>query len=172
MTALCGWLTVICMATARPTSKWEKRGAIAIATGGYVGYWPVGPGTLGTLIALPLIWLAGSWPLFLQIAFAAALFAMGVWASAKAIKILKKDDAPQIVVDEVAGFFVAMIGVPVTGYWLVCGFCLFRLFDIFKPFPISYLDEKVKGGWGVMLDDLAAGLLAGLVMQLMMRASL
>lgn len=145
---------------------------MAIATGAYAGYWPVGPGTMGTLLALPLIWLAGYFPLFLQIAFAAALFGVGVWASARAVKILKKDDAPQIVVDEIAGFLVAMIGVPVTPYWVICGFCLFRLFDIFKPFPISVLDEKVGGGWGVMLDDLAAGLLAGLVMQLMMRASL
>lgn len=153
-------------------SKWEKRGAMAIATGGFAGYWPLGPGTLGTCVALPLIWLVGGWPVLLQIAFAGALFAVGVWASDRALKVLKKDDAPQIVVDEVAGFLVAMVAVPVTPYWLVCGFCLFRLLDIFKPYPISWLDENIKGGWGVMVDDLAAGVFANVVLHLMMRASL
>ena len=150
----------------------ENRGAWMIATGFFAGYWPMGPGTLGTLVAIPLVWLAGGLPTVVQILFAAALFAVGVWASTRAVKILRKDDAPQIVIDEVVGFWVTMIGVPFNLYWGVCGFLLFRLFDIFKPFPISYLDEKVKGGWGVMLDDLAAGIFANLVMHLMMRASL
>jgi phosphatidylglycerophosphatase A len=107
-----------------------------------------------------------------QIVFAGALFGMGVWASDRAIHILKREDAPQIVVDEVVGYFVTMVSIPFNFYWAVCGFCLFRLFDIFKPFPISFLDRKIKGGWGVMLDDLAAGLFANVVMHLMMRASL
>ena len=154
------------------TSKWEKRASMAIATGVFAGYWPLGPGTLGTAVALPFIWLAASWPILAQIVFAGALLGMGVWASDRAIHILKRDDAPQIVVDEVVGYFVTMVSIPFTFYWAVCGFCLFRLFDIFKPFPISFLDRKIKGGWGVMLDDLAAGLFANVVMHLMMRASL
>jgi phosphatidylglycerophosphatase A len=157
---------------AAKTGKWEKKGALAIATGGYLGFWPIGPGTVGTCVALPFIWLCGSWPILFQIAFAGILVAVGVWSSNRALKTLKKDDAPQIVVDEVAGYFVAMIGLPVTLYWVICGFCLFRILDIFKPFPISWIDEKVKGGWGVMLDDLAAGIFANVVMHLMMRAAL
>ncbi len=153
-------------------SKWIDHGGLAIATGAYVGYWPLGPGTLGTLWALPLIWWMGGWAVGFQIVFAIALFGVGIWASKHALRVFKKRDAQQIIVDEVVGYTVAMIAVPVTPYWLICGFCLFRLFDIFKPFPISYLDEKVRGAWGVMLDDLAAGILANLVMHLMMRASL
>ncbi|MBY0370644.1 phosphatidylglycerophosphatase A [bacterium] len=153
-------------------AKWEKRGALVIATGVFAGYWPFGPGTLGTILALPIAWLLGGTSFWLQIAFAGALFAVGVWASERAIKALKRDDAPQIVIDEVVGYLVAVIAVPFTVYWLAWGFCLFRFFDIFKPFPISWLDENVKGGWGVMLDDVAAGLFANLVMHLMMRASL
>lgn len=145
---------------------------MTVATGVFAGYWPLGPGTLGTVMALPFIWFVTAWPAGLQIVFAGALLGVGVWASSRAIQILKREDAPQIVVDEVVGYLVAMIGIPFTFYWVVCGFLLFRFFDIFKPFPISLIDEKVKGGWGVMLDDLAAGIFANLVMHLMMRASL
>ncbi len=154
------------------TKKWEKRAAMTIATGVFAGYWPLGPGTLGTAVALPFIWLVAGQSIAVQIAFAGALLAVGVWASSRAVGFLNREDAPQIVVDEVVGYLVTMIGIPFSVYWVVCGFLLFRFFDIFKPFPISVLDEKVKGGWGVMLDDLAAGIFANLVMHLMMRASL
>ncbi len=145
---------------------------MCIATGCFVGFSPLGPGTFGTLIAIPLVWLGAQAGLFFQIALASAFFILGLWASERALKVLGKEDAPQIVADEVAGFLVAMVGIPFTWYWLGCGFLLFRFFDIYKPFPISYLDEKVRGGWGVMLDDLAAGFFANLVMHLMVRASL
>ncbi len=153
-------------------SKWEERAALTAATAGFVGYWPLGPGTAGTLVALPLLWAMAVSPVLFQIAFAGALFAVGVWSAERAKKPLKRHDAPQIVIDEVVGFFVTMIAVPFSLYWLVCGFCLFRLLDIFKPFPISWIDKHVKGGWGVMLDDLLAGIFANGVMHLMMRAAL
>jgi phosphatidylglycerophosphatase A len=150
----------------------ERRAAMCIATGLCVGFSPVGPGTFGTLLAVPFIWLGAQWGVFSQIMIAGAFFALGLWAAERALKVLGKEDAPQIVVDEIAGFLVAMVGIPFTWYWLGCGFLLFRFFDIYKPFPISTLDEKVGGGRGVMLDDLAAGLFANLVMHLMVRASL
>lgn len=145
---------------------------MVLATGIFAGYWPLGPGTFGTVLALPLIFLVGNASLWLQIAFAGALLAVGVWASERAVHVLKRDDAPQIVIDEVVGYLVAMLAIPFSAYWLVWGFVLFRFFDIFKPFPISWLDRNIKGGWGVMADDLAAGLFANLVMHLMLRASL
>jgi phosphatidylglycerophosphatase A len=150
----------------------ERRTAMIIATGAFTGFSPLGPGTFGTIVAIPLVWLACAAGLFFHLVLAVGLFAIGVWASNRAIKVLGKEDAPQIVVDEVVGFLITMIGMPFTWYWLGCGFLLFRFFDIYKPFPISYMDEKIGGGWGVMLDDLAAGIFANLVMHLMVRASL
>lgn len=152
--------------------NFERKAAMCIATGFFVGFAPFGPGTFGTALAIPLVWLGALGGVFFQLLLAGGFFVLGVWASQRALKVLGKEDAPQIVADEIAGFLVAMVGIPFTWYWLGCGFLLFRFFDIYKPFPISYLDENVGGGWGVMLDDLAAGLFANLVMHLMVRASL
>jgi phosphatidylglycerophosphatase A len=85
---------------------------------------------------------------------------LGIWFCGRAAAILKVHDHPGIVLDEVAGLMITMLAVP-TGYlWLLAGFVLFRVFDILKPWPISWLDRSVSGGLGIMLDDVLAGLMA------------
>lgn len=134
--------------------------ALVVATFFGSGYAPVASGTAGTIAALPLVWavsyLAPTW----QVLVAIAVTLLGIWAAAHAGRFLGVVDAKQIVIDEVAGMLVTMIAVPFTPVLAITGFVLFRLFDIFKPWPASYFDRKVKNGAGVVLDDIMAGLYA------------
>jgi phosphatidylglycerophosphatase A len=121
------------------------------------GLAPKAPGTAGTLAAVPLYLLLMplSAPGYLAVVLGVAL--AGIWICGRASEKLGTHDHPGIVWDEFAGFLVTMI--PASGSWisLVAGFALFRLFDIWKPWPISVADKKVGGGLGIMLDDLLAG---------------
>ena len=116
------------------------------------------PGTLASLAAAAAglaAARAGGWPLLAALALAA--FALGWWAAARHRAETGRDDAPEVVIDEVAGQWAALL--PAGGDPLLAGasFALFRLFDIAKPFPISWIDRRMKGGLGTMLDDAAAG---------------
>lgn len=127
-----------------------------LALGFGAGLSPKAPGTVGTLVAFPLFWLLLESPLYW--AWVAAFLVLGVWACEVAGRNLGIHDHGGIVWDEVAAFLLVLPFAPasLTGY--VLAFALFRLFDIWKPFPIGWLDARVRGGLGVMLDDvLAAG---------------
>ena len=131
-----------------------------IALGFGAGLLPKAPGTWGTLAALPLYFALSmlSLPLYLLMTFFAFLF--GIYVCGVAGDALGVDDHPSIVWDEIVGFFITMIAVPITPFTLVLGFLLFRFFDILKPWPIKSIDRHCKGGFGVMFDDLVAGLFA------------
>ncbi|MEM7189041.1 MAG: phosphatidylglycerophosphatase A [Pseudomonadota bacterium] len=147
-----------------------------IVTFGGLGRIPIAPGTWGSLGALPLAWgchaVGGIW---LLVAVTIAIFVLGVWASAAYLKG-RADDPSEIVIDEVAGQLIALwplsLGLTMMGsapeVWpwpgWVGGFLLFRFFDIVKPPPVNWADRP--GHWGVMLDDVVAGILAGAVMLL------
>lgn len=118
------------------------------------------PGTWGTLAGVPLYLLLAPLPVTAYIAASAVLFILGVWICGRAADDLGAHDHRSIVFDEMVGFLVTMVGIPVSWEWILAGFMLFRLFDIIKPWPISMLDRRVKGGLGIMLDDVAAGLAA------------
>ena len=118
------------------------------------------PGTWGTLAGLPLYLVLAPLPVSAYVAACAALFIMGVWICERAADDMGVHDHPSIVFDEMIGFLVTMVGIPVSWEWILTGFLLFRLFDICKPWPISMLDRRVRGGLGIMLDDVAAGLAA------------
>lgn len=118
------------------------------------------PGTMGTLVTIPIYIYLQQHPLWL---YALATFVMliaGIGLCAYTARALKTHDHPGIVWDEIVGFLITMLAVPFTWYWLLLGFALFRLFDIWKPFPIKLLDRKVAGGLGIMLDDVVAGVYA------------
>jgi phosphatidylglycerophosphatase A len=126
------------------------------------------PGTWGSMAALPMgfvLAVAGGPPAVL--AGAVIVFAVGIWASEKLIKSLdgtsQTDDQPSIVIDEVAGQLLALTTAGASPILFVLGFVLFRLFDIVKPWPIGFLDRRVPGAWGVMLDDVVAGLFAAVL---------
>jgi phosphatidylglycerophosphatase A len=127
---------------------------------------PVAPGTFGTLAAVPLYLLLAQLPLGAYLLALVVLFGVGIWLCEKTAQDLGVHDHGGIVWDEFVGYWITMVAAPPGWLWLVIGFVLFRLFDILKPFPISWLDRHIKGGLGIMVDDAVAGTFAWLVLQL------
>ncbi|MFI5316726.1 MAG: phosphatidylglycerophosphatase A [Myxococcota bacterium] len=141
---------------------------LALATGAGSGYSPVAPGTVGSAVGLALwIGLAGLAPLPYAGA-CAAITALGVWAAGRAEEILGNHDDGRITIDEVAGMLLSLAWLPARWEVAGVGFLLFRLFDIWKPFP-ARAAERLPGGLGVMADDLVAGVYANLGGQLVWR---
>lgn len=126
------------------------------------GLAPKAPGTLGTLAALPLYLLAAPLPLPAYLALVLAMFVAGVWLCGRCEQIIGVEDHSGIVWDEFVGLFVTFIAAPVSVFNVVAGFCLFRLFDVWKPWPIAWFDRRLHGGLGIMLDDILAGVYAAL----------
>lgn len=140
------------------------RVALWLATGFGVGKAPVAPGTFGTFLGVPLYLALSEIPTPVYVAALLALFLFGVWICGIAERYLRRNDHPWIVWDEVVGFLITMLLAPPGWRWLVIGFLLFRVFDIWKPFPIDRLD-RLHGGLGVMADDALAGVYACLALQ-------
>lgn len=137
-----------------------------IAFGFGTGLMPAAPGTWGTLAAFPLylLMMDTHWSVYLLLTLMA--FILGVWVSDKVTKDLGMHDYKGIVWDEVVGYLLTMFLAPKGFAWMVLGFILFRIFDIWKPQPIRYIDQKVHGGLGIMLDDVGAAVPAWLIMQI------
>ncbi len=135
----------------------------------YLGLSPVAPGTLGTIGAIPLVLLLHDFgpAHYLMIIF--QIYLLGLFAAEEAEIILWESDPKCVVIDEVVGFAITMLGIMPTWKSLAIGFILFRILDIFKPFPISWCDRNIKGGFGIMFDDVLAGLLACLSLHLLAR---
>jgi phosphatidylglycerophosphatase A len=133
------------------------------------GLMPKGPGTAGTLMAVPLFLLMADWQLPLYTAVVAVAAVLGIWICGIASRQLGVHDHGGIVWDEFVGYWITMWAVPVTWTWIVVGFVVFRIFDILKPWPISVLDKKVGGGFGIMIDDVVAGIMACLTLHIALR---
>lgn len=126
------------------------------------------PGTMGTIVAVLLYLLMAEFlSLYAYLALIIVGFAIGIYLCGRTAKDLGVHDHGGIVWDEFVGYWITMFMVPVTWYWVLSGFILFRLFDILKPFPIGWLDKKVEGGMGIMLDDVLAGVYAAICLQIM-----
>lgn len=137
-----------------------------LATFFYVGKIPRAPGTFGTLAAIPLWYILSHYlqPLpYMMLVFALVVGAMVICEMYE--RQVQTHDNSEVVIDEVVGFLITMTWVPENWKSVVAGFLLFRFFDIAKPFPISYLDKRVRGGVGVVIDDVAAGILASVILQ-------
>ena len=128
---------------------------------------PRAPGTFGTLAAVPLYLLLNLLPLPGYLVVLILALGVGVWLCDVTSRDLGVHDHGGIVWDEFVGFWLTMVVAPPGWLWIVAGFVLFRFFDILKPFPINWLDRKVPGGWGIMLDDVAAGCFAWICLQLL-----
>ena len=135
------------------------------------GLSPKMPGTIGTVVGvglyllLPAQYLA-DWRIYLAIIISA--FIIGVFLCGYTAKALNVHDHPGIVWDEIVGYFITMIMVPKEWVWILLGFVLFRIFDILKPWPISIADKRLKGGFGIMFDDVLAGVFALIVIQIIL----
>ncbi|EIL90163.1 phosphatidylglycerophosphatase A family protein [Rhodanobacter spathiphylli] len=162
------------MSAKKTLSSGQRRALLAtpagwLASGFGSGLAPVAQGTFGSLAALlPWLWLRElSLPIYVVILLAG--FALGVWACTAAGRALGVDDHRSLVWDEFIGQWIALLPLlvlPAPWWWIVIGFVLFRLFDVWKPWPIRWLDRRVKGGFGVMIDDVIAGVFAAMVLAL------
>jgi len=142
--------------------------AVFISTAGYCGYFPFAPGTVGSaagLVVYLLVWWTGS-PL-VEIGLIVALFVAGVWAGTISERYFGGIDPGPIVVDEVVGMLITLAFIPVGWSGALAGFVLFRVFDVFKPWPASSL-ERLHGGLGVMADDAMAAVYANLSLRLLL----
>ena len=125
------------------------------------------PGTFGTLAAVPLYYLLSFLPLELYIGVLVVASLLGFWICNITSRDMGVHDHKSIVWDEFVGYWITMVMVPFSFQWAIVGFVLFRFFDILKPFPISWLDKKVGGGFGIMIDDIAAGIISSVCLQLL-----
>lgn len=137
--------------------------ALALATFG-VGYLPLIPGTFGSMVGVAIFLLLVYWPL--QLAFILVIVVLGIWAAFRTERLLGLKDPGKVVVDEVAGQMISLLPLPFLTdgpwiVWVIVSFNLFRLFDIFKPYPAGHL-EHLRGGFGIMADDLVAGVYAAI----------
>jgi len=131
-----------------------------LAFGFGAGLSPHAPGTFGTLIAVPIVTFVMHFGWQVHVAFTVAAFLAGIWICGESARRLGVHDHPGIVWDEIVGFSVTMLAAPPSWYWLLAGFVLFRIFDIWKPWPIREADHRLHGGFGIMLDDVIAGFFA------------
>lgn len=140
----------------------------AIATAGYVGYIPFAPGTFGAAIGC-LIYLAVPYiPVAMIFIGLAGFIAFSVWIAGEAEKILNSKDPGCVIIDEIAGMMVTFFALPRSVYIGIAGFVIFRFFDILKPFPIKWMEKKFSGGFGVVIDDVAAGVISNIVLRLLL----
>jgi len=129
------------------------------------GLAPFAPGTAGTVVAVLLYLPLSVLPLSTYVFVLVISSLLGIYFCQQTTNRLGVDDHPAIVWDEFVGFWITMFMAPTGWQWIVLGFVLFRLFDIWKPWPIRVIDHKVKGGLGVMLDDILAGVYALIILQ-------
>lgn len=144
----------------------RRQAVMFLATGCYVGRAPLAPGTLGTLVGIPIVWALSKlhWPMA---AGTTVLIILGaVWVAHQAELLLNTKDPGCIVIDEIAGLCVAMFGVPFTWGTALAGFVLFRIFDVIKPPPIKQVERYLSGGWGIVMDDVVAGGIVCIVMHI------
>jgi len=143
-----------------------NRFVLLLATGFGVGYSPIAPGTMGTLLAIPVYYFLSNISSPIYEITLTGFFFLCVWISENAEIAFGKKDDRRIVIDEIVGFLITMLWVPKTILFVIIGFFLFRVFDILKPFPIRHLEKGFKGGFGVVLDDVVAGVYANIILQI------
>ncbi len=143
---------------------WRWDGFLALGFGS--GLAPIAPGTAGTLVAVPLAWLLKDLPLAGYLGLLVLFLVLGAWVCGRVGSRIGVTDHGALVWDEFVGYWLAVALVPRHWGWLLAGFVVFRVLDILKPWPIRALERRVPGGWGVMLDDVLAGLMTAVLLVL------
>jgi phosphatidylglycerophosphatase A len=147
-----------------------RKTVVLLSTWFGCGYLPKVPGTFGTLGAIPLVWLFQQTGETRYLLFTLAFTVVSIYvAQLYEDTVATEHDPSEFVLDEVAGFLVTMTWVPFTWQWVLAGFVLFRILDMVKPFPISWIDRRIPGGVGAMADDLVAGILANIILQFLLQ---
>lgn len=145
-----------------------KEPILFLSSGAYLGYIPVASGTFGNLWGLPIFfWLSGQ-RLGTQILLISGSILIAVFLAGQAEKIWAKKDPSQVVIDEIIGYMTAMVGLHFSWKIALAGFLLFRIMDILKPYPIRKIDQQLPGGWGIVLDDVLAGIYCQIILRLLL----
>jgi phosphatidylglycerophosphatase A len=147
-----------------PATVWQNPLQF-LAFGFGTGTIPYAPGTFGTLIAIPFYLVLRELPNVAYLVVVLAIIAASIWICDKVTREIKIDDHQGMVLDEIVGYFVTMFAAPHNWPWILWGFLLFRLFDIWKPWPIRQVDARLTGGMGIVLDDVLAGIYSCLLLQ-------
>ena len=147
-----------------PASVWRNP-VHFLAFGFGSGASPYAPGTIGTLVAVPIYLLMMHLSLWIYLILVVVMLIVGIWLCDVTSRDLGVHDHSGIVWDEFVGYLITMAAAPQGVAWIITGFILFRFFDILKPWPIRYIDKQVQGGWGIMLDDILAGVFSWLTLQ-------
>ncbi|MFO7751624.1 MAG: phosphatidylglycerophosphatase A [Desulfobacteraceae bacterium] len=138
-----------------------------LATGAGSGRIPFAPGTFGTIAGIPVVFLLYLVPSSMQVFSILVVILFAMWTSDRAEALIGEKDPGCIVIDEIAGLTVAMAGISLSVCSVASGFLIFRLFDIIKPFPVSFFEKKFHGGAGIVLDDVVAGLYSIIVLRIL-----
>lgn len=136
-----------------------------LATGAHIGRIPIAPGTFGSLVGLPIVYLFAKTDWILASLLTGMLVLISVRVAHLAERQLNAKDPGCIVIDEVAGMCVTLLAIPLTLTTGIAGFFLFRIFDVIKPPPARQLEKVLPGGWGVVMDDVVAGIMANIVLR-------
>ena len=148
--------------------KFGQKVVLFFSTGFYSGYIPFAPGTFGTVTALPLCYFLSMCSRGCGAVVIVAVIALAVWLANSSEKLLGRKDPGCIVIDEIAGMLVTLAGLPFTFFTAATGFVLFRILDIFKPFPIRMLERRVPGGAGIVIDDIVAGIIGNIALRIIL----
>lgn len=147
----------------------RKKIILFLSSGCLLGNMPFAPGSFGTLAGLPICWLLSSVDSSISFILIALAIPFAIWVAGEAEQILEKKDPGAIVIDEIVGMVLTLAGLPFNATTAGLGFVLFRVLDITKPFPIGFLERRFKGGTGIVLDDVAAGVIANITLRIILQ---
>jgi phosphatidylglycerophosphatase A len=148
----------------------KQKSVMFLATGCYIGNLPIAPGTFGSVLGLFLCYFLSKIGLLLALFLTIAFILCAIWIAHEAEKVLQTKDPGCIVIDEIAGMILTLIGLPFNMMTIILGFAMFRGLDIWKPYPIRFLEKNLSGGVGVVMDDVAAGILSNLILRILLIA--
>jgi phosphatidylglycerophosphatase A len=149
--------------------NFKQKSVMFIATGCYIGNISFAPGTFGSVLGLPICFFLSKTDLSMAVLLTLIGILCAVWIANEAEKILKTKDPGCIVIDEIIGIILTLFGLPFNIISVTAGFLVFRTLDIWKPYPIRFLENKFSGGIGIVLDDVAAGILSNLILRILLR---
>lgn len=148
--------------------NFRQTAVLFLATGCYIGRIPIAPGTFGSLLALLPVFMLSHLQWWAQSVIIAAFTGCAIFVADAAEKLLGKKDPGSIVIDEITGMMVTLAGLPFDGVTVVSGFIIFRILDITKPYPIRAIERNLKGGTGVVMDDVVAGVMGNILLRLIL----
>jgi len=150
--------------------NFKQKSVMFLATGCYIGNISFAPGTFGSVLGLPLCFFLSKIDFSIAVLLTLIFILCAIWIASEAEKILKTEDPGCIVIDEIAGIILTLSGLPFNITSVTAGFLIFRALDIWKPYPIRFLENKFSGGIGIVLDDVVAGILSNLILRVFMKA--